>query len=178
MGGYLVTDAILKFQDENGNHTFLSNFYPSPITLVHKSMDGSSHDSTVVFPTVEHFFQAQKMLSSSYESAVAAAATPGRAKQLGRSATLRSDWETVKLKVMRYALDVKFPALNDKSSKNIQLSKLLLATGDAYLEEGNSWGDSYWGKSGGFGENWLGVLLMARRTALRYYARKAGIDGY
>jgi len=47
------------------------------------------------------------------------------------------------------------------------LRSWLLATGDAILEEGNSWGDTYWGVSRGYGENWLGILLMLVRGEIR-----------
>ena len=43
----------------------------------------------------------------------------------------------------------------------------LLATGDAELIEGNTWGDRYWGIVNGAGENRLGTLLMDRRAELR-----------
>ncbi len=165
-----MPEAILGFQDDSGKHTFLSNFYPSPIRQKVVGPD-KSWVITVTYPTVENYFQAQKSLDSAYSIRLSVV-PPGLSKKLGRAVDLRSDWESVKLIVMRRALDVKFPALNDKKSANVLLSEMLLDTGDAYLEEGNTWGDSYWGVSGGFGANWLGVLLMARRTALRYYAQK------
>ena len=37
-------------------------------------------------------------------------------------------------------------------------------TGNAYLIEGNTWGDIYWGMSNNFGENKLGIILMKIRT--------------
>ena len=43
----------------------------------------------------------------------------------------------------------------------------LLATGDAELVEGNTWGDRFWGVSGGNGLNWLGRLLMEVRSDLK-----------
>lgn len=172
-----MTDAILKFQDENGNHTFLSNFYPSPIRQRVYDPNVEEQFSTLTYPTVENYFQAQKSEDVLYKVRVCGA-TPGFSKRLGRAADLRKDWEATKLRVMRAGLNAKFPALNDKRSENVHLSKRLLDTGDDYLEEGNSWGDRFWGAVDGQGENWLGVLLMARRTALRYYAEEAGIDGY
>ena len=49
------------------------------------------------------------------------------------------------------------------------LAAALLATGDAVLQQGNTWGDRYWGKDlrTGEGENHLGRLLMERRDLLR-----------
>ena len=43
----------------------------------------------------------------------------------------------------------------------------LLATGDAYLEEGNTWGDRIWGTVDGQGENRLGKILMQVRDEAR-----------
>jgi predicted NAD-dependent protein-ADP-ribosyltransferase YbiA (DUF1768 family) len=42
----------------------------------------------------------------------------------------------------------------------------LLATGDAYLEETNHWGDVYWGVCNGVGQNRLGHALMEIRADL------------
>jgi len=50
------------------------------------------------------------------------------------------------------------------------LGMLLLATEDAVLEEGNWWGDTYWGvcpSGSGNGENMLGRLLMQVREELK-----------
>ena len=43
----------------------------------------------------------------------------------------------------------------------------LLATGDAQLEEGNTWGDRIWGVYQGQGDNRLGKILMKVREELR-----------
>lgn len=43
----------------------------------------------------------------------------------------------------------------------------MLATGDAYLEEGNTWGDRIWGTVNGSGANRLGVILMQIRAELK-----------
>ena len=47
------------------------------------------------------------------------------------------------------------------------LADKLLATGDAYLEEGNTWHDEIWGVYQGEGTNWLGLILMQVREELR-----------
>ena len=43
---------------------------------------------------------------------------------------------------------------------------LLLATGDAKIVEGNTWGDVFWGVCNGVGENHLGEILMKVRQDL------------
>ena len=73
---------------------------------------------------------------------------------------LRSDWEDVKLGTMLEVCRAKF-------TQNPQLAKRLLATGDEELVEGNNWGDTFWGKVDGKGQNHLGRILMQIRDALK-----------
>lgn len=83
------------------------------------------------------------------------------AKRAGRKISLRSDWETVKVDIMRDVVRAKF-------SQNPDLLKKLLDTGDAELVEGNSWHDTFWGvdQATGEGENHLGRILMEIRSEL------------
>lgn len=55
-----------------------------------------------------------------------------------------------------------------KFLQNPDLRDALIATGDAVLEEGNSWGDIYWGKVNGRGTNMLGQILMDIREKLKW----------
>ena len=133
----------------NGEYAFLSNYSASPF----KDECGDS------YPTVEHYFQAQKATNMFDFEEIRMAKTPGLAKKLGRQIELAPDWESVKEQVMLDGLRHKFaiPELRDK----------LLATGDQYLEEGNYWGDTYWGVCNGVGKNRLGKLLMQVREEIR-----------
>ena len=140
----------MRFENE---FEFLSNFSKSEIIL-----DG------IIYPTVEHFFQAMKTKDPIRRAEIAAAPTPGKAKRLGRHVQLRSDWEEVKVDVMRQGLRLKF--------QDPKLRTMLLATGDKELVEGNTWHDRTWGrciceKCGGQGENLLGQLLMELREEIR-----------
>jgi predicted NAD-dependent protein-ADP-ribosyltransferase YbiA (DUF1768 family) len=47
------------------------------------------------------------------------------------------------------------------------LRRMLLDTGDLYLEETNHWGDVCWGVCNGIGENMLGHTLMMVRDEIR-----------
>lgn len=50
-----------------------------------------------------------------------------------------------------------------KFEQNENLKEKLINTGDAYLEEGNDWGDKIWGTVNGNGSNLLGQILMRIR---------------
>jgi ribA/ribD-fused uncharacterized protein len=134
----------------HGEFRFLSNFYPSRIDM-----------GVLVYPTVEHAFQAAKCRSVRDRQRIAEAPTPGIAKRLGRQVRLRPDWEQTKFKAMAWCLHQKFTRYND-------LRERLLSTGDRDLVEGNTWGDRCWGQCPvGVGENMLGKLLMKLRSDLR-----------
>ena len=81
----------------DGKYAFLSNFYHAPFTY-----DG------IEYPTNEHFFQAMKTLDQEERKKIAAAATPGKAKRMGRQVQLREDWEEIKEAVMLEGLYLKF----------------------------------------------------------------------
>lgn len=133
----------------SGEHRFLSNFYPSIIPF-----------EGITFATVEHAYQAAKTLDFDARLRIAALATPGEAKKAGRELVLRPGWEAVKVDVMRRLLKRKF--------RHPELARLLLATGDEPLVEGNHWNDTFWGVCNGVGANHLGRLLMEVRRKLRY----------
>ena len=111
-------------------------------------------------PTVEHAYQAFKCVRLEDALRILSCATPGETKRLSRQLAMRPDWDEIKLQVMAHLLALKF----DSGS---HLASLLLATDDAELIEGNTWGDDYWGVCRGRGKNHLGKLLMKHRELLR-----------
>ena len=128
-----------------------SNFSPHPIDLKGR-----------VWPTSEHYFQAQKFAGTEHEDLVRQAKSPMIAARMGRKREwpLRKDWERAKDDIMREALQAKF-------TQHPSLRSLLLATGDAELIE-HTTRDRYWADGGdGTGENRLGKLLMELRAELR-----------
>lgn len=128
-----------------GSKAFLSNFHPCSIQV-----EGT------VLPSVEHAYVWYKTLDPSERTLVAMCKSPGEAKRLGRTLTLRPNWSTdLSLEIMLGLLRQKFadPALEAK----------LLATGDEELVEVNEWGDRFWGVCAGEGSNHLGKLLMQVR---------------
>ncbi len=140
-----MSEPILSF---DGKYAFLSNFYPAQVNF-----------QDWIYPTLEHAFQAAKIPAGRARLQFLHAATPGKAKRLGRAVTLDANWESKKLALM-------LTLLRDKFS-NKQLRAMLLATGDAHLSEGNNHGDVWWGEVNGVGLNWLGHLLMQVRTELQ-----------
>lgn len=114
------------------------------------------------WPTVEHYFQAQKFADTPYAERIQRASTPKQAAQLGRSRAipLRADWEQVKDEIMLAAVQRKF-------ATHEALRALLLATGDEEIVESSPI-DYYWGcGADGSGLNRLGQTLMQVRARLR-----------
>ena len=145
-----VSAKVAEFQ---GEYRFLSNFWPAEVTY-----------EGIAYPTTEHAYQASKTLDPEARKRIAAPPTPAEAKAEGRKLKLRGDWETAKFVVMEDVVRLKF-------TKHADLRDKLLATGDALLEEGNTWGDRVWGVYQGQGENRLGKILMNVRDELRTASR-------
>lgn len=143
--------ATINFYRRNDEYGDFSNFAPFPITLQGK-----------VWPTSEHYFQAQKFAGTEHEEAIRLEKSPMIAARMGRDRKnpLRADWESVKDEIMREAVRAKF-------TQHAALREALLATGDAKLVE-HTGNDSYWGDGGdGSGKNMLGQILMFVRQELR-----------
>jgi predicted NAD-dependent protein-ADP-ribosyltransferase YbiA (DUF1768 family) len=147
-----MNEPILGFF---GKYRFLSNFHEQQGVTIW--IDGLELENRVPCKSVEVAYQASKTLVLGERFIVAE--TPGIAKKLGYEVTLRYDWQNVKNDIMLELLTQKFaqPYYRD----------LLLATGDAYLEETNTWGDCWFGVCNGSGQNWLGKMLIQIREALR-----------
>ena len=145
------SERVIRFYSVTDEHGELSNFAEFPVQL-----DGKR------WPTVEHYFQAQKKTTPAEQEAVRRAKTPEIAARIGRDRKqkLRRDWESAKVDVMRRAVDAKFRQHDD-------LRALLLSTGDARLIE-HTENDSFWGDGGdGRGRNMRGRSLQDVRARLR-----------
>jgi ribA/ribD-fused uncharacterized protein len=150
----LAKNSISKF---SGDWAFLSNFAP-----IVADWEG------ILYPTAEHAFQAAKTDNEHQRFRIYQATTPKRAKLLGRSVDLRSDWEEgFKLVAMEHVVTSKFTLFEDKKT-------MLLSTNGAELVEGNYWHDNFWGNCycgrnssctyGG--KNHLGKILMKVREEI------------
>lgn len=142
------------FRDEKA---FLSNFTYVPTGIYHHG---------IRFNTVENAYQAAKCADTK-DMYQFANIPPAQAKKLGRTVTLRPDWDAVKLDIMKDLLSQKF--------EYRKFANKLKATGDDPLIEENYWHDNYWGickchkcmASATHGQNHLGRLLTEIRNRLK-----------
>lgn len=135
-----------------GLFRFLSNFFLVPNGIQFEGL---------TYPSVEHAYQAAKWPENKREEFTKCSS--GQAKRLGKKAPNfdKAEWEKNKVKLMTHLVFQKF-------AYNQDLKEMLLATGDAKLEEWNSWGDEFWGcNEDGEGENKLGQILMGVRDIIR-----------
>jgi ribA/ribD-fused uncharacterized protein len=144
------SDAI-RFYGTKDTYGCCSNFARYPFTLGGK-----------LWPTTEHYFQAQKFMGTEHEEAIRRVSSPMVAARMGRSRQrpLRPDWERVKDAVMLDGLRAKF-------AQHADIRAVLLGTGQTSIIE-HTRKDPYWGDGGdGTGRNMLGMLLMRVRNELR-----------
>ena len=128
---------------------FLSNFYFCEVEY-----------EGITWPTSEHAYQAMKTFDHNQRLNLAEMTLPGDAKAYGRSVRMRVDWDDVKLDIMEDIVRCKF-------EQNPELKAMLLVTAGVDIEEGNTWGDVFWGTVDGVGENHLGKILMKLREEFK-----------
>jgi ribA/ribD-fused uncharacterized protein len=140
----------IYFYTKNDEYGEFSNFSKHGI-----EMDGEW------WPTVEHYFQAQKFTDENHKRKIQESYTSKQAAELGRSRKLpiRKEWEEIKDKIMYEAVFKKFQT-------HESLTELLLSTGNQVIVE-NAPGDYYWGcGKDGTGLNKLGQILAQVRDKL------------
>lgn len=136
---------MTKVLEFSGYYRFLSNFWACPVEFEH-----------MMFASSEHAYQAAKTLDMNQRRLIQGCPASGNAKRAGKLITLRPDWDKLKTPVM-------YDIVHDKFTRNLDLRHRLIATGKAELEEGNYWGDHFWGicpAGSGDGKNYLGKILM------------------
>ena len=103
----------IEFSSKSNTHQELSNFYPAPFLLEGK-----------IWPSVEHYFQAQKFPTDlTLQERIRLATTPQSAKHLGRTKSehFRTDWNERREYFMEKALEAKF-------AQNPTLQEILKST--------------------------------------------------
>ena len=143
---------ILGFTDQ---YEFLSNFHKSRLT--YQGISFSSSEQAYVYSKKE---PVDINDDPRWLLTILADDNPGRLKRLGDKVKLRDNWDNLKYNIMRDIVRCKF-------IQSPWLTKLLLDTGDSYIEETNWWKDTYWGVCDGVGENHLGNILMQLRKEIR-----------
>ena len=143
----------IEFYEANQPYYEFTNFYLAPFEL-----DGH------MWPTSEHYFQAQKFTDPDLQALVRSQRTPLGAFQLVRypqyASRVRADW-------MQVRDDAMYRAVRAKFTQNPRLRDLLLGTRDLPIFEHTNQ-DRYWGDGGnGTGVNMLGQILMRVREELR-----------
>jgi len=135
---------IREFQ---GEYRWLSNFAPVKIIL-----DG------IEYASVEHAYMSAKSDDKTWKAFCANTYnTAGQVKKASKDIQLIDDWNVIKLDVMRECIKQKFNQEPYKSN--------LMNTDYQYIQEGNTWGDKFWGicLKTNEGENRLGILIMSIR---------------
>ncbi len=138
------------FFSKSTDYAWLSNFSEHAITL-----DGQR------WPSVEHFYQAQKYVDQQIVQRIRQSDSPQKARKTGqdRSLVTRPDWESTKVSVMQRAVSAKF-------EQHRRLKDLLAKTGAEEIVHQSS-SDLFWGRNEtGEGENRLGELIMEIRKDL------------
>ncbi|MFA6237694.1 MAG: NADAR family protein [Bacteriovorax sp.] len=143
-------EEVLDFYSVKNAYGEFSNFALFPITI-----------EGIMWPSSEHYFQAQKFFDPALKERVRTAATPFLAAQIGRDPNLplRKDWSEVKDGVMLVALHAKF-------SQYEVLRTLLRSTNKSHIYE-HTKNDCYWADCGDrTGKNVLGEQLMQLRLEI------------
>lgn len=130
-----------------GEYDFLSNFFEIPLEY-----------KGYIFTSTEAAFMAEKS-GDPQDLQRFSEYLPSKAKREGRKVNLRSDWEDVKIPIMKTIVKAKF-------DQHKELKEKLLATKDRELIEGNHWNDTFWGICNGVGQNNLGLILMEIRNEM------------
>ena len=134
-----------------GEYDWLSNFAPVTIKI-----------DDIIYPNVESAYVASKTDNRDFKLTCANPDYhPGAIKKMGRRAVIKDDWEETKELVM-------YDCLKQKYSQD-PYKELLLRTEDMHIQEGNYWGDTFWGVDlrTGKGENRLGNMIMEIRELLK-----------
>lgn len=152
-----------------------SNFSPHPLQLPDENGDD------YMWPTVEHYYQAQKFQRVNSPLAIDViqqiksskspeeAARTGRKMQRQHPELVRVDWDSVKVDVMYEALKCKF-------SMYPNLNTMLRSTAGSVLVEASPH-DLFWGGGReGEGLNHLGRLLMKLRSEIMEETSVVGVE--
>ncbi|CAL5223291.1 g5780 [Coccomyxa viridis] len=172
---------VVEFYKSWDLYGALSNFSAHPISMPSRpvSISGALPSAPArQWPSVEHFYQAQKFAGVESAQAldiieeIAQAASPEEAARIGRRnerlqpSLMRTDWPTAKLAVMHAGLKAKFTQHDGPRALLLSTASLGLSGRALDLVEASPH-DFFWGRGvDGSGFNHLGMLLMSVREEL------------
>lgn len=140
-----------KIREFKGQYSWLSNFVDCVVEL-----DGRT------FHSVEAAYQSAKSTSEIWKQTCSDYTIPsGKIKRLAKEVDIVPNWNEIRKDVMKKLLIQKF--------NRDEFKTLLLQTHDLEIEEGNNWGDTFWGISlkTGQGSNNLGKMIMEIRDSFK-----------
>lgn len=144
-----------------GRYSWLSNDSSHPIQM--KAREG---DEVLSAPTAAHAFE---ILRTNDAQSCLALSSGAELRRYTKTMPDSPGWnEQVAVNSMVSVLLAKF-----NPEVNPELTKRLLATGNAILINRNQHGDTFWGINGAHGKNLLGQILMRLREKLREDESKA-----
>lgn len=130
-----------------GQYGFLSNFH-----------DCSVEYEGLWYGNAEAAYQAAK--TNNFSSKLPFRYYSGvEAKKVGRTLSIRPDWNNLKIHAMYDICKAKF-------KNNAYLRDKLVETHPRQLIQGNDHGDTFWGQVNGQGSNFLGRILMIIRDEI------------
>ncbi len=163
MDAKITKRSEIRFFIREEPYGFLSNFYRLPFVAW-------SDNGVFLYPTNEHYYQAQKANCLEVHEWIRGAPHARLAMVMGgqlehnkylKDKYMKKDWDQQRPGVMLRGLRAKF--------ENIYMRKMLLETGYAILIENNP-EDFFWGIGDGTGKSWLGKLQMIVREECRGWA--------
>lgn len=138
----------IKFYKINEPYGYMSNYKKAPIYLFNNW-----------FKWVESAYQFCKTTDPEEQLLILNAKTNNEARLLGQKVILRSDWNDIKISVMKECVLAKFLQHKD-------LADQLIYTGNEEIQE-DSLTDFFWAIGDGTGQNHLGKILMEVREILK-----------
>ncbi len=145
----LIAAALIY--DPVGDLAILSNYAQVPIIV-----DG------VLWPSIEHFFQAQKFNDAALRELIRGSDSPSEAKRLAWSldeTLVRGDWPVVRRRIMAQALEMKFEQ-HPEAASALEMVWPMPVYEDSL--EDQDWGIG----ADGTGQNMMGELLMEHSARL------------
>lgn len=147
-----LIENISEIKGFSGEFEFLSNMYKLIVPIEFRG---------VLYKSSENAYQSAKFVDCEILESIKNT-TPKGSKRIAdnNKKSIILNWSDIKLDIMSEVVFKKF-------LYNLDLREMLLRTGDAYIEETNTWNDVFYGVCNGIGENHLGKILMRTRSYFR-----------